>query len=294
MKRLLFAAALLAAVGCRPGTTTHSSSHVATTAVPPTDSTPAAVTVAGTTKPAEATTPPIKATTKEEPPPFGRVEIEEPKEDPPEEAPPVPDAYKPLNEAKTVLFEKRDDGSRRVHLMGAVCLREGPLEVLVCKLRSKEHESILHVDADGRAIHAALVAAGAKAGSPVRFVPKYQPATGTPIKVSLTYREKGKVKTVPAGEWVKDRRTGKDLATEWVFAGSRFFQDPDNPQAPPYYMANNGEFISLANFPDSMLDLPIKSSQEAAELMFEINTARIPPVRSPVLITLEPVVEKKK
>jgi hypothetical protein len=110
----------------------------------------------------------------------------------------------------------------------------------------------------------------------------------------LTYREKGKVKTVPAGEWVKDRRTGKDLATDWVFAGSRFFEDPDNAQAPPYYMANNGEFISLANFPDSMLDLPIKSSQEAAELMFEINTARIPPVRTPVLITLEPVVEKKK
>ncbi|HKB00705.1 MAG TPA: YdjY domain-containing protein [Gemmataceae bacterium] len=293
MKRLLLVAGLLTVLGCRPGTTTQSSSRYATTAVPPTDTT-AARTVADTTRPAEGTTPPAKADTKEPPSPFRPPEFEEPKEDPPEEAPPVPDAYKPLNEAKTVLFEKKDDGTRRVHLMGAVCLREGPLEVLVCKLRSKEHESILNVDADGRAIHAALVAAGAKPGSPVRFVPKYQPATGTPIKVSLTYREKGKVKTVPAGEWVKDRRTGKDLSTDWVFAGSRFFQDPDNAQAQPYYMANNGEFISLANFPDSMLDLPIKSSQEAAELMFEINTARIPPVRTPVLITLEPVVEKKK
>ena len=75
---------------------------------------------------------------------------------------------------------------------------------------------------------------------------------------------------------------------------SKFFQDPERPTATPYYCANNGELISLANFPDSMLDLPVKSSKDAVDLLFEIQTPRIPPLRTPVLVTLEPVVPHKK
>ena len=222
-------------------------------------------------------------------------EMEEPKEEPPELAPPIPESFKVLNkDKKNLFFEVMKDGSRRVHLLAEVCLREGPLEVLLCKMNTKEHESILHIDADGREIHFALEAAGAKAGSPVKFVPKYAEASGSRIKISLTYREKGKVKTVPAGEWIKDKKTGKDMAYDWVFAGSKLFKDPERPDATPFYMANNGEFISLANFPDSMLDLPVKSPKDIADLIFEINTSRIPPIRTPVIVTLEPVVEKKK
>jgi len=216
----------------------------------------------------------------------------EPKEVPPEDAPPVPESYKPLNKAKSLFFEKNGD-VRKVHLMAEVCLREGPLEVLLCKMNTKEHESILHVDADAREIHFALIAAGAQPGTPVKFVPVYTAATGTKIKVSLTYREKGKVKTVTAQDWIKDKKTGKNMAHEWVFAGSKFFKDPDRPNASPYYMANNGEIISLANFPDSMMDLPVKSPKEALNLIYEINNPLIPPLKTPVLITFEPVLDKK-
>lgn len=221
-------------------------------------------------------------------------EASEPKEEPPEEAPPIPKSFTPLNKNKTVFFEKKADGTRAVHLLAEVCLREGPLEVLVCKTNTKEHESILHLDADGREIHAALMAAGAKPGSPVKFNPMYVAASGTKIKISVTYREKGKVKTAPAGTWINDKKTGKDMAHDWVFAGSRFFKDPERPNVPEYYMANNGEFISMANFPDSMLDLPVKSSKDVADLIFEMNTAKIPPLKSPVIVTLEPVLEKEK
>lgn len=225
---------------------------------------------------------------------FRPPEIEEGKEEPPEQAPPIPETYKPLNKAKTIYFERLEDGTRRVHLMTEVCLREGPLEVLVCKNMTKEHESILHVDADGREIHLALVAAGATPGNTVRYLPEFKPPTGTKIKVSLTYREKGKVKTVPAQTWVKDRKLNADMQHEWVFAGSRLLKDPEKPTAPPFYTANNGEIISLVNFPDAMLDLPVKSPKDAAELIFEIQTARVPPVKTPVIVTMEPVVEKKK
>ena len=236
--------------------------------------------------------PPVPPNAKD--PPSRPPEFEERKEEPPEEAPPIPESFKALNKGKTIFFEKKEDGTRLVHVLAEVCLREGFLEVLLCRNHTKEHESILRTDADAREIHFALVTAGAKPGSPVKFVPKYTAATGSQIKVSMTYREKGKVKTATAGEWIKDKKTGKDMAHNWVFAGSKFFQDPERPEVPPYYTANNGEFISMANFPDSMLDLPVESPKDVVNLIFEIHTERIPPLRTPVIVTLQPVIEKKK
>jgi hypothetical protein len=74
---------------------------------------------------------------------------------------------------------------------------------------------------------------------------------------------------------------------DWVFAGSRFFKFPDEPNRPPFYCANNGEVISIANFNDSMLDLPVMSSKEASELGYIANKDRIPPLKTKVIVTLE-------
>jgi hypothetical protein len=294
MNRLLLLVPVLVLIGCEQSPSTPATKPVAAATARPVP-TPGPAREAA--KPASTTT--VPATAEQEPTPFRAPEIEEKKEDPPEEAPPIPDAYKPLNKQKTVYFEKAADGTRRVHLMTEVVLREGPLEVFLCKLNTKEHEAILHVDADAREIHFALIAAGAKAGHPVQYVdpktgkPDYKLPTGTPIKVTVTYRQKGKVKTSPAGDWIKDPKAGKDLDVGWVFAGSRFFKDPEGKN-PDYYMANNGEVITVSNFPDSMLDVPIKSSKDDADRIFEADTPKIPPLRTPVIVTLEPVVEKKK
>jgi hypothetical protein len=278
MNRLLLLIPCLVVIGCDQSSSTTS----------PSRPTPAPT---GTAINKDAVDPPKD---KAKDPPARPPEVEERKEDPPEEAPPIPESFKPLNKNKTIYFEKAADGTRRVHLMTEVCLREGQLEVFLTKLNTKEHEAILHIDADAREIHFALIAAGAEAGSPAKFVPEFKAPTGTTIKVSVTFREKGKVKTVAANEWVKSRASNKSLVHDWVFAGSRFFKDPERPQVPDYYMANNGEIISLSNFPDSMMDLPIKSSKDVAELVFEADTPKIPPLRTPVLVTLEPVLAKKK
>ena len=71
---------------------------------------------------------------------------------------------------KTLYLETLPDKSRRVLLVAEVCLREGPLEVLLCKNGTKEHEAVVRTAVDARLIHAALIAAGAKPGSPVQFV----------------------------------------------------------------------------------------------------------------------------
>jgi hypothetical protein len=200
---------------------------------------------------------------------------------------------------KSLLLETLPDKSRRILLVAEVCLREGPLEVLLCKTNTKEHEAVIRTAVDARLIHAALIAAGAKAGSPVQFVnPKtgeedYKPASGTEVKVSVHYKKGGKLHTHPAQEWITDLKTKKPMAHKWVFAGSRFLNHPDRPADPPYYTANNGEVISISNFLDAMLDVPVPVSQSNASLSFAAATEKIPPLLSKVWVILEPVAEKK-
>lgn len=183
--------------------------------------------------------------------------------------------------------------ARRVLVNSTVCLQKGPLEVLLTRTMTKEHESILAVDADARVIHAALTAAGAVPGSPVKFDPKYVPASGTVIKVTLVYQDKdNKTIRVPAQHWIRNSNTQKTLDKDWVFGGSKFVPNPLEPNK-RLYLANDGDLICISNFETAMLDLPIKVSKDAADLVWECNVEKIPPMGTKVTVILEPVVEKK-
>ncbi len=208
----------------------------------------------------------------------------------------------PVNPKGTLLLETLPDGNRRVLIKSQVVFREGMLELLMCKLQSKEHESILNADVDGKELHATLMVAKAKPGSPVKYKEKPDktfeiiPPTGTHIRVLLQYEKKpGELVTVNAREWIRDVKTHKELAHDWVFAGSALFQDPDEPKRPPYYLANgSGDFISISNFSDSLMDLPIPSTKDNADLQFECWTDRIPAIGTKVTIILEPVLDEGK
>ncbi len=196
---------------------------------------------------------------------------------------------------KNVWLEVQGD-KRRVIVQAEVCLREGMLEHLMCRKRTKEHEAILAADVDARDIHKALILAKATPGSTVKYKDDGTiiPPTGTKIKVTLRYKDKDKQITVPGREWVRDLHTKKSLEHDWVFAGSEFQVNPLEKDKPPLYAANAGDVICVSNFEGAMLDLPINSSKNNAELEFEAFTERIPPVGTPVTVILEPVVEKKK
>jgi hypothetical protein len=185
---------------------------------------------------------------------------------------------------------------RRVIVEAEVCLREGMLEHLMCRQRTKEHEAILTADVDARDIHKALIVAKATRGTTVRYKDDgtVDPPTGTKIKVTLTYKDKNKTITVPGRDWVRDFKTKKSLDVDWVFAGSQFLENPLEKDKPPLYAANAGDVICVSNFEGAMLDLPINSSKNNAELEFEAFTERIPPVGTAVTVILEPVLEEKK
>jgi hypothetical protein len=208
--------------------------------------------------------------------------------DPPKAAPEI--KRKPIG--KDISFET-DGDERRVIVTAAVVLRQGQLEGLLCRKNTKEHEYILATQADARQIHAALVVAGAKPGSPVQFQPKFKPAHGTTIKISLQYQKDGKTVTLPAQQWVRDVKTKKDLDIDWVFAGSRLLPDPEDDKKPPFYLANQGDVICLCNMDTAMLDLPVASPTALADRNYEANTERIPPLETKVDVIFEVVRDKK-
>jgi hypothetical protein len=141
-------------------------------------------------------------------------------------------------------------------------------------------------------VHAGLLRVGAVAGKPVQFDPKYMPAAGPIVDVWVLWKDKdGMNHKTKAQEWVRHGKTGKEMEYNWVFGGSIVWRDEEEKKT--YYSADAGSFICVSNFPDAMLDIPVPSTQENAELEFEPFTERIPDKGTKVRLVLIPRLEKK-
>jgi hypothetical protein len=185
-----------------------------------------------------------------------------------------------------------DSKQKAVLVDGQISLREGMLEMFACTRNTKEHESIVSANTKAFLVHAALLRLGAQPGTPVQFVPKYKPPTGTEIDVLVYWLDvAGKPHTIRAQEWIRDIRTKKAMPHPWVFAGSRFWKDQETGKQ--YYQAEGGDFICVSNFGTAMLDIPVPSSQSNEELGFECFTERIPPLGAPVRLILKPKLKEQ-
>ena len=206
---------------------------------------------------------------------------------------PVKEEAKKVPVGPNILLEV-DGDARRVWISGEICKREGPLEQFLCRAGTKEHEAVVSAAIDARDLHKALLLAWAEAGSPVTFQPVYKPATGSLIRVEVVFTQDGKKKSVRAQDMIRDMKSGKALGYDWVFAGSRMVPDPLDKNKPPYYMANDGDVICVSNFETALLDLPIKSSKDNADVQFEAFTENIPELKTKVAIMLEVIPPKSK
>ncbi|MSQ96345.1 MAG: hypothetical protein EXR98_17575 [Gemmataceae bacterium] len=209
-----------------------------------------------------------------------------------QEAKTVPEA-KRATIGKNIVLEIQGD-QRRVRVNAEVCMRQGLLEQLMTRKRTKEHEAVLAADIDARELHLALTLAGAEPGRPVQFRPKLVAPSGTPIKIFLEYKSKGADVRVPAQQWIRNVKSKKDFHTDWVFAGSILIPDPSDKTKKPFYGANDGDVIAVVNFEGACLDVPFLSTKDNADLDHEAHTERIPPEKTAVTVVLEPVLEKKK
>jgi hypothetical protein len=179
-----------------------------------------------------------------------------------------------------------DPKAKKAILRARVVLREGYLEHFMCLKGTKEHEAIVATDAVPHEIHGALLLAGAEPGHPVRFVPRFEPPEGAVIGIEVRWQQDGRPHSTDARQWVMDEKAKAPLAIDWVFAGSVLYEDPATKKQ--VYAASEGDLITVANFGNAILDLPIASSAEDANRAFITNTAKIPPLGTEVFLVLGP------
>jgi hypothetical protein len=89
-----------------------------------------------------------------------------------------------------------------------------------------------------------------------------------------------------------DSSQSREIAAQWVFAGSGFLEEEGGRQV---YMAEGGNVVCVANFGDALLDVTVQSSSSNdAGLLFEPYTERIPPLETEVTVELVPVKNEPK
>ncbi len=143
----------------------------------------------------------------------GNIALEEPVEKPRDLGPPLVDHPETLKKLHPVYPVWIDKDNKKVVMAGEICQTNAPLEMFACTRGTKEHESIVSVPAEAYIVHAALLRVGAKAGKPVEFLPKYVPATGSEIEITVRWKNnKGEVQTArrkigsatskPARRWI--------------------------------------------------------------------------------------------
>ncbi len=126
---------------------------------------------------------------------------------------------------------------RCVDLEGSVCLDRGYLELIACTKGSKEHESIVAIEARPMHIHAALLLLGANPGNPAMRRPIDEqgsrwidvPPKGDPVDVSLVFKNReGKMVERPISDFVARSGNPKVLGT-WTVIDQVETIDEFNP-----------------------------------------------------------------
>jgi len=199
---------------------------------------------------------------------------------------------------------------RCVDLDATVCLRRGPLELIACTRGTKEHESIVAVEAKPIHIHTALLLLGVQAGNPAMRKPLDEkgtrwidvPPRGGAVDVFLVVKDKdGKTVERPISDFIKhsdhggqgmpaDNKGDKDAdrfpTHTFLFAGSILHGDGEGPRR--YLCDQSGHLISIATFGDEVLCLPEVHSSENGALMWSIEPTHLPALGSKIILRLRP------
>lgn len=195
---------------------------------------------------------------------------------------------------------------RCLDVEGSVCLHRGVLELVACTKGTKEHESIIAIEAKPMHLHAALLLLGAKPGSPATRQQLGDqaerwfdvPPSGGPVDVFLVFKDnKGKSVEHPIYDFIEpsNKTSGHSPSADnpakfstptFLFAGSVLYGDGPGPRR--YLSDESGNVISLSTFGDELLCLPAIHSQDTKALLWQVNATNLPAVGSKVTLRLRP------
>ena len=207
---------------------------------------------------------------------------------------------------------------RYVDVDATVCLMEGLLELVACKKDSKEHESIIAIDAKAAHVHAALLLVGAKPGNPAtrQFIEGEEEGTGRwvdylprgqNIDVYLVVNgEDGKPVERPISDFIvhdpnaygydtaqtddKEKKVERFPTKTFLFAGSHIVND--NNGNPQYLADMDGNVISISTFGDELLCLPGINTKGNDGLEWAVDPTHLPELGSKITLRLRPQLAK--
>lgn len=163
----------------------------------------------------------------------------------------------------------------QVELDATVVLRKGPLELVACSPRTREHESILVVRGRPRDIYQAMGLIGLKPGSPIRDDPTHDaiiPARGHPLEISVRWTVGGRSKTEPIERWLVDHKTHQPPEKiRWVFAGSRTLKNGR------FTADLEGTVICVVDFESALVAPASLHTSDNEFLWLRAHTEAIPP-----------------
>lgn len=192
-----------------------------------------------------------------------------------------------------------------------LCLREGLLELIACTKDTKEHESIIVVDAKPSHIHTALLLLGARPGNPAsrrmideqnaRFVDL--PPRGNPVDVFLVFKDDKGVETqhpisdfiIPSDYHNDSGVPGDNAEAEnarqfpkdpFLFAGSILLPAENGPRK--YICDESGNVISISTFGDELLCMSGIYGQENTSLAWQVKGDKLPELNSKIILRLKP------
>ncbi len=176
------------------------------------------------------------------------------------------------------------------------------LEVIVCALDSREHESLVATRARPSHIHAALLAAGLEPGAPGGWEhAKPTLPTGQTVRIEFIVPSHPDLPTDPRA-WIKSNDpahkdqsllawdAAQDTPSSWMFAGSLMVERSlgGAPKREVYAADGTGQIIGLHTFGTEVLAWSRVWSPDAGALEPEwlADAEVVPPVRTPVVVRI--------
>lgn len=172
------------------------------------------------------------------------------------------------------------------------------LEVLACPRDTKEHESLVYTRVKPSQVHAALLAAGLRPGTPVTWRTEggrtvSTPPKGDPVRVEFRWRDPATSEEKAASplEWVVNAKASRRASEEpsgFVFAGSAMIKRPDGTER--YDADAAGTLVGLASFGSEVIAWTGVFSPESsvAEPVWTADRARVPALGTKVTVRIAP------
>jgi len=178
-----------------------------------------------------------------------------------------------------------------IEVTGKVALTNGILEFLAVEPGGREYESLFAITCKPAALQFALLLIGCEPGvDPYGGMPawaKVKTMPGDAIQIEVEWEQAGKPQRVPVQEWVLDRKTKQPPAKiEWYFSGSYFTKDLDDKDV---FLADS-EQAHIAMWLNPSIPVNVRGEfgnpYQGDDQGFEVNTAKTPPVGTPVKLIL--------